>query len=185
MTRQTARLPRLGSIDTLRRSLLLFLATMMATLVTGCPAPTDATRPAEGGGGQNNGSHGGNRPNGIYTLHTIDGADIPVYVHQGPWFDAPNHHFYNRLVIQVTRGIVNLSGDGFFQLSLSVALDKDGVKENAEANLQGRWKLEGETVTITLDGGQTGTATLRNGTFTIAIDYLGKGKDNMYTFTRD
>lgn len=148
---------------------LLFAATLSG--IAGCGGGDSATGPSKG-------------PYGEYALREVDGAALPVQVHNGPFLDRVRTRFYNRLTLRVTGGEVHLHDDGNFYMSLNLSGDGDGEKVNTTSEFEAFYKAVNGELTVMLDGKMVRIGTVEDGTVTVGLDLMNKGVFNQYTFER-
>jgi hypothetical protein len=145
--------------------------TAMLIALAGCGGSDTSTGPAAD-------------PAGIYTLGGVEYDELPATIHQNPWSDPMTGHFYDKLIVQVTGGVVELAPNGHFSVTLQIFKSGDGVKENLEDVHEGTWTVKGTVVSIRLDNGEAGEASLQEGVFGLSLDYLRKGAFQTYLFEK-
>jgi hypothetical protein len=121
---------------------------------------------------------------GVYTLSVVEYDELPATIHEKGWVDHVTGQVYRKLIVRITGGVVELAPNGHFSLTLDVFKDGDGVKENLEEVWEGTWKVKGTVVTIALDTGDDGEASLQDGVLGLSLDYLRKGAFQTYLFEK-
>ncbi len=131
-----------------------------------------------GGGG------GGGGASGTYALRLIDKKPLPTDIHHGPFFDAPNQHFYNQLIVKITGGAIELDPLGDFAIWLDYTLNEDGQVSTKHIETDGTWKMVGTTVTVYVNGQKTAAFDIVNGQVVENVDLLQEGTMHEYTYKK-
>ena len=152
-------------------------------VIAGC---SDSTAPKKsGGGGQNGGGNGGGQgASGTYSLRAIDRKALPIDIHHGPFFDAPNQHFYNQLIVKVTGGAIVLDPLGDFAVWMEYTIVADGQQSTKHLETDGTWKMVGNQVTVYVNGQATATFAIQNGQVVENIDLIKDGTMHEYTYQK-
>lgn len=136
------------------------------------------------GGDKSTGPDGG--ITGRYTLRDVDGEGLPVTIHQGPWLDPVNVTFYNKYVMQVTGGTIELGDDDRFTMTISAQANADGLQWSPSLILIGDYDVANGEIRFWPDGYDiaAGSARISRGTITLTIDLMTKGVSNDLHFRR-
>lgn len=121
---------------------------------------------------------------GEYELQQVDGAALPVQVHNGPFLDRVRTRFYNNLKLRVTGGEVHLHDDGNFYMALELSGVGDGEAVDTTSEFEAFYKAVNGELTVVLDGKMVRIGTVQDGEVTVGLDLMGKGVFNQYTFRR-
>lgn len=145
-----------------------------------------ATALLAGGCGGDKGTGPGSNPAGTYVLHDIDAQALPVTIHQGPWLDPGSVTFYNKYILQITGGVIELGSDDRFTLTLDGAVNADGVQFAPSTMVTGDYEIDGGEVWFMPDGygGNGWSASIGNGTVSFDMDLMSKGASLEYSFRR-
>ena len=123
-------------------------------------------------------------PYGMYDLREVDGDALPAQVHNGPWLDPVETHFYNHLDLRVTDGAVGLSREGEFMFGLELAAIADGESDTERSEWEAAYKIRGDQLVLIADGQQIPLGTIADGEITIPLDIMQKGVTKQYVFRR-
>ena len=123
-------------------------------------------------------------PMGTYTLRSVDSKNLPVQINRSPYFDAPNHHFYNVFEVNVTKGSIELDELGNITMSIDFATVGDGVPGTAHIDVSGTYQVQGGQVYVSINGSAPSVLPIQNGEIALPIDVLQKGVSVVYTFRR-
>jgi hypothetical protein len=149
----------------------LVLATALSG-VAGCGGSSDAVTDPDDG------------PYGSYALSQVDGTALPVQVHNGPFLDRTNVRLYNRFIVRVTGGEIELDDDGQLYISVQATADADGTPGRFDNEYEVPYKLIDNRLTVIIDGQKVEIGRLEDGALTIGMDLMQKGVVNQFTFRR-
>lgn len=171
MTHKTTRAPRTGwwrTTMTRRRGFLFATALLGATAC-----------------GSDSGTGPGNRLAGTYILEEIGTVELPALIHQGPWLDRTNTRFYNKYIVSIYSGMVELDG-GEFLIELDGSVNADGQTFNNTAEVEGTYEVKGSTISFMPASapGAVVTARIEDGAIVLPLDLMGKGAQLDYVFRR-
>jgi len=121
---------------------------------------------------------------GTYTLQEVDGAPVPVVIHDGLYFDAVNNHLYLLLVVTVSDGVIELDEQGNIGIWFDVDVWGDGAIWRRHIELQGTYKANGSQVTAYAGGQVMGTFSIVKGEIVDQADLLQEGVNKEYRFRR-
>jgi len=154
---------------------------------TACSDSTAPQKPTNGGGNANNGgggNGGGTGASGTYTLRAIDRKSLPYEIHHGPFFDAAHTHFYNQLIVKITKGAIELGPLGDCAVWLDYTLNEDGQVSTKHIETDGSWKMVGNLVTVYVNNTATAQFTVQNGQVVENADVIPDGTMHEYTFQK-
>jgi len=134
--------------------------------------------------GSDSGTGPAKGPEGLYPLQQVDGSAPPVEIHHGPYFDAPTHHFYNQLVMQVTGGTIELDDNANFSMEFEMEYVGDGEPGTTSLQLEGSYTVNGSDILFMPNIGGTLSGTLQGKAITLSIDFLQEDNPLDYTFRR-
>ena len=156
-----------------RRISQALAATMLSAVLVGATAcgSDSGTGPAKG-------------PEGVYPLQQVDGSAPPVEIHHGPYFDAPTHHFYNQLVMQVTSGTIELDDNANFSMEFEMEYVGDGEPGTTSLELEGSYTVNGSDIVFLPNIGGSLPGRLQGKAITLSIDFMQKDSPLDYTFRR-
>lgn len=139
-----------------------------------------------GGGGGDSGTEPSNGPAGTYALRQVDDASLPAVIHQGPWLDRVNVRFYNKLIMQVVDGSIELYDDGTYSMTFDMEYNADGKPGTTSVDREGDYEVQGADIAFRWGSNPPGTfaGRLQGGVITIPLDFMGKGVSNAYAFRR-
>jgi hypothetical protein len=161
------------------------VALAIAVVAAGCSDSTAPQKSANGGGGNaNNGGGGGTVASGTYSLRAIDRKALPYEIHHGPFFDPTSRHFYNQLVVKITKGAIELGPLGDCAIWLDYTLNEDGQVSTKHIETDGSWKMVGNQVTVYVNGNPTAQFTIQNGQVVENADVIPDGTMHEYTFQK-
>lgn len=152
-----------------------FMLTLAAALLAAPGCSSDkGTGPAE------------KLPAGTYSLHQIDDDAPPVTIHQGPWLDPVNVTFYNKFIVKITGGEVELDDNGQFLMNFTADINGDGQQWSAVLDIAGAYAIEDDEVWFYPEDADLNpvSSPLQNGAITLGIDFMGKGVANYYHFAK-
>jgi hypothetical protein len=140
---------------------------------------------AAGCGGDNSTGPSG-RITGSYVLRDVDDEGLPVTIHQGPWLDPVNVTFYNKYILQVTGGVIELHDDDRFTMTISADANADGLQWSPTLVLGGSYEVDDGEVWFWVDGYDVpaGSAAISRGIITLTIDLMSKGVSNDLHFRK-
>jgi len=152
------------------RNVALLVATLVS--VAACSGSDSSTGPSSG-------------PAGSYQLRQIDQENLPVEIHGGPWFDPADGIFYERYLVSVDEGAVELCDCGRFSIWFNASIDGDGTLMTKHVEIDGDWEAHGSVIVLQADGAPgTATLTVHGRTIDLQIDLMGKGVNLDYTFRK-
>jgi hypothetical protein len=144
-----------------------------------------ATLAAAAGCGGDSGTGPAAGPRGHYDLRSIDDENVPVEIHNGPYFDAASGTFFNQFVCTVEGGELNLDeDDGRFEVTFGLAITADGQYLTLAYTLQGDYEVQGDRILLESDNAGTAWASIEGGLIILPADVLGDGTLNEYVFRR-
>ena len=123
-------------------------------------------------------------PYGMYDLREVGGDALPAQVHNGPWLDPVETHFYNHLDLRVTDGAVGLSRDGELMFGLELAAIADGEPDTERSEWEAAYKIQGDQLILIAEGQRIPLGTIADGEITIPLDLMQKGVTKEYVFRR-
>ena len=159
-----------------RRIALLTAVSLVATLFTaGCA----------GDSGSSTGPKA-NADAGVYSLRLIDGANLPVEVYHGPYFDSAKPHFYNQMVVKALKGSFDLQPDGSYTFGAVFSTLGDGTQGTLSWSSEGEYEIDGDEITFEDNTGFSMYATIEDGEISITFNSpLPEDKrTNTYTLLR-
>lgn len=129
---------------------------------------------------------GGDSSAGTYLLSDVDDYAPPVTIHQGPWLDPVSVTFYNKFILQVTGGAIELDDDDTFSINFTVHANGDGKQWGASVHVTGAYVLEGDELWFYPDDENQNpvVAYLNGDTINLTLDFMGKGVANTYHFSK-
>ena len=123
-------------------------------------------------------------PAGLYRLWGVDAERLPVEIHRGPWLDPETVHFYNRYVVEVTDGVIELDEeDSSFWMELDYDTNGDGVQGHRNLYVEGTYSIVDGLLMMLSTEGNLGFAEIQsNGKIYFDLDILGIGTFNTFGF---
>jgi hypothetical protein len=123
-------------------------------------------------------------PYGTYRLREVGGDALPAQVHNGPWFDPVETHFYNQLNLRVTGGSIELTPTGELTFGLELAAIADGESDTEHSEWEASYKIQGDQLILLVDGQRVPLGTIADDEITISLDIMQKGVTKDYIFRR-
>ena len=139
-----------------RIALLTAVAIVAMGLTAGC-AGDSATGPKA------------NADAGVYALRLIDGANLPVEVYHGPYFDSAKPHFYNQMVVKALKGSFDLQPDGTYTFGAVFSTLGDGTQGTLSWSSEGEYEIDGDEITFDDNTGFSMFATIEDGEITVTF----------------
>jgi hypothetical protein len=135
---------------------------------------------------KDSGTDPSNGPAGSYELRQVDDGALPFTIHKGPWLDRVHTRFYNKFVMDVVEGDIELDEGGNYTLDLFFDYVADGTPGNTGVHHKGSYEIDGADITFRWGSNPPGTylGRIQNGVITIPFDFMGKGVSIGYAFRR-
>lgn len=122
---------------------------------------------------------------GVYALHEVNQAALPVQIYNGSARDDTDGQWYEQFVVTIKTGTLELDGQGRYHTSFDYTLVHDGTPVDRTLEARGTYEVEGNKIHLLRDNGvDRGSGTMQNGAVTLYLTLIGSQSNQAYTYRK-